>query len=116
MSVSFGFQVGNPETTIYTEFLNHTSDAVGGDERGYLPSRMMLRRGTAQNTPFEEVSSLVGSGFLFAVETFARLVRGTERQSLVSHAARASLDIAATVDAIYESVRSEQPVGVCGTR
>jgi predicted dehydrogenase len=100
------------EGTIYTEYLNHTSDVAGGDETGRLPSRMLLRRGTAATIPFEEVTSRTGSGLLFAAEAFARVVRGTESRRLVEDAARASLDIAATLEAIARSARSESTVSV----
>jgi len=97
---------------IYTEYLNHTSDAAGADARGYLPSRMMIRRGTAQTLPFEEIRSPAGSGFLFAAEAFARLVRKAEPHVSLRDITQASLDIAATVDAILQSARSETTVGV----
>jgi predicted dehydrogenase len=103
------------EGTIYTEYLNHTSDIAGGDERGYLPSRMCVRRGMAQTIPFEDVSSRAGSGLQFAAETFTRLVRGLEPRTLLGDVERASLDIAATLDAISESARSGATVSVSGT-
>ena len=60
--------------TIETEYLNHTSAQAGGHLFGYLPSQMRVRRGMASSTPFEEVHSAVGSGFLFAADAFARMV------------------------------------------
>ncbi|WP_321886483.1 Gfo/Idh/MocA family protein [Paraburkholderia bannensis] len=89
--------------SIYTEYLNHTSDAVGADARGYLPSRMMIRRGIAQTIPFENVESPSGSGFRFAVETFAGLLRGSISREIIGEARRASLDIAETLDAVRTS-------------
>ncbi|CAM5188827.1 Inositol 2-dehydrogenase/D-chiro-inositol 3-dehydrogenase [Castellaniella defragrans] len=98
------------EGSLYTEYLNHTSDIAVGDERGYLPSRMQLRRGIAATIPFEDVQSPTGSGFLFEIEEFARMVRGTTARAAVQEAEAASLDIAATLEAVRESARSGKAV------
>ena len=95
--------------TIYTEYLNHTSDQSSGNAFGYLPSRMSIRRGVAQTIPFEPLSSPTGSGFLFAAQAFARLVRSHDAVA-ISAASSASIDIAATLDAIRESARTRRPV------
>lgn len=94
---------------IETEYLNHTAMQPGDNPHGYLPSQLRVRRGIAFNIPFEEVRSAAGSGFLFAAETFARLVR--EKDSVeIERLAQASIDIAATLEAISESARQGAPV------
>jgi predicted dehydrogenase len=90
--------------TIETEYLNHTSAHAGGHPWGYLPSQMRVRRGRANAIAFEEVRSGVGSGFRFAAEAFAKVV--AERDfAATARAAEASLDIAATLEAIARSAR-----------
>lgn len=90
--------------TIETEYLNHTSDVASGDADGHLPSQLRLRRGAAQSVPFEAVVTGVGSGFRFAAEAFAKVI--AERDfAAIDRAAAASLDIAATLEAIALSAR-----------
>jgi D-xylose 1-dehydrogenase (NADP+, D-xylono-1,5-lactone-forming) len=91
--------------TIETEYLNHTSVQPGGDSHGYLPSRLRIRRGVANTIPFEEIHSGTGSGFRFAAEAFARVVAAGDRAA-IERAAAASLDIAATLEALAKSARS----------
>ena len=90
--------------TIETEYLNHTSTQAGGHPWGYLPSQLRVRRGTANSVPFEAVRSGVGSGFRFAAEAFARVV-AEQDFAAVGRAAQASLDIAATLEALASSAR-----------
>jgi predicted dehydrogenase len=95
--------------TIETEYLNHTSAQAGGHPLGYLPSQLRLRRGTSNSIPFEEIHSGVGSGFRFAAEAFAKVV--AERDfAAVERAAAASLDNAATLEAMARSARLGQAV------
>jgi predicted dehydrogenase len=95
--------------TIETEYLNHTSAQAGGHPLGYLPSQLRLRRGTSNSIPFEEIHSGVGSGFRFAAEAFATVV--SERDfAAVERAAAASLDNAATLEAMARSARLGQAV------
>ena len=97
--------------TIETEYLNHTSAQAGGDRLGYLPSELRVRRGVANSVPFETVHSGFGSGFRFAAESFARVI--SERDfAAVDRAARASLDNAATLEAIARSARTASSVQV----
>jgi predicted dehydrogenase len=101
--------------TIETEYINHTSTQAGGHAHGYLPSQLRVRRGTANNIPFEEVHSGTGSGFRFAAEAFAKVV--AERDfAAIARAAQASLDNAATLEALARSARLGQAVdlGYCG--
>ena len=94
---------------IETEYLNHTGAEVGGSPYGYLPGQLRVRRGIANTVPFEEIRSAAGSGFRFAAEAFARLV--AERDyAAVGRAAEASLDVAATLEAIAQSARSGETV------
>ncbi|MFM0516918.1 MULTISPECIES: Gfo/Idh/MocA family protein [Caballeronia] len=95
--------------TIDTEYLNHTSAQTAGDQYGYLPSQMRVRRGIPNSVPFEPVASDVGSGFLFAAESFARMIE-TRDAAAIEYYAQVSLDNAATLAAIIESARSEKPV------
>jgi predicted dehydrogenase len=97
--------------TIETEFLNHTGAVVGDNPYGYLPSQMRLRRGIANTDPFEEVRSPAGSGFRFAAEAFAKIVRDNDTAAIERMRA-VSIDIAATLDAIGKSTRSGSAVSL----
>ena len=97
------------ERTIETEYLNHTSAQAGGHPYGYLPSQLRIRRGTANSIPFEDIHSPVGSGFRFAAEAFARMVAARDVVA-AERAARASLDNAATLEAMARSARLERAV------
>jgi predicted dehydrogenase len=89
--------------TIETEYVNHPSAEV--------PSQLRIRRGVANTIPFEEIRSSYGSGFAYCVEAFARVVAARDFAA-IERAAAASLDIAATLEAIAQSARSRQPVEV----
>jgi predicted dehydrogenase len=91
--------------TIETEYINHTSDEASGDARGYLPSQLRVRRGTANTVAFDDILTGTGSGFRFAAEAFARVVANGD-QSAIDRAAAASIDIAATLQALALSARS----------
>lgn len=65
---------------------------------------MRVRRGTANSIPDEDIRSATGSGFLLAAEAFARVV-GDKDFAAIEHAASASLEIAATLEAIARSAR-----------
>lgn len=86
---------------ITTEFLNHTSTGPGTHPHGYLPSQMRVRRGTTA-TPFEDVRAASGSGFRFAAEAFAKVIAEKDFAA-VDRAAAASMDIAATLEALAKS-------------
>jgi predicted dehydrogenase len=101
--------------TIDTEYLNHTSAQPGGDSYGYLPSQLRVRRGTANSIPFEEIRSGVGSGFRFAAEAFARVVAQRD-SAAIGRAAEASLDNAATLEALARSARLGRTVDVAARR
>jgi len=90
--------------TIETEYLNHTSERAGGHPYGYLPSQLRIRRGAANSVPFEDVRSATGSGFRFAAEAFAAFASGRNAAAL-TRAAEASIDNAATLEAIARSAR-----------
>jgi predicted dehydrogenase len=94
--------------TVETEYLNHTSDSHT-HAWGYLPSQLRVRQGIANSVPFQEVPSATGSGFRFAAEAFAQVVRVGD-MAAVERAAVASHDIAATLDAIQASAKSGQMV------
>ena len=89
------------EGTIETEYINHPSSAV--------PSQLRVRRGIANTIPFEEVHSPIGNGFYFEAEAFAGLVR-RGGFAAVERAARLSIDVAQTLEAIALSARSGQTV------
>ena len=99
---------------IETDYLNHTSAPGGSHPWGYQPSRLQLRRSLAPTVPFEDVQSGVGSGFRFAAEAFAKLVQEGDLAA-AARAAEASLDIAATLEAIARSARLGQTVDVAVT-
>jgi predicted dehydrogenase len=95
--------------TLYTEYLNHTSDEPAGDRYGYQPSQLRVRRGAANVVPLEPVTVATGSGFRFAAEAFANMV--AERDlAFVERAAAASIDIAAMLEAIAQSARTGSAV------
>ena len=87
--------------TIDTEYLNHTSAA--------MPSQLRVRRGVANNLPFEDVPAAMGSGFRFAAEAFADVVRRAD-QAAIDRAMHASIDIARTLEALGQSARHGTPV------
>jgi predicted dehydrogenase len=97
--------------TIETEYLNHTSAQAGGHPHGYLPSQLRARRGTANSIPFEEIRSGTGSGFRFAAEAFAEVV-ARQDFAAIERAADASLDNAATIEALARSARLGHAVDV----
>ncbi len=94
--------------TLETEYLNHTSRSHT-HPWGYLPSQLRVRAGIANTVPFEEIASPTGSGFRFAAEAFAQVVRNNDTAA-ITRAASASVDIAATLEALAKSARSGQPV------
>jgi predicted dehydrogenase len=87
--------------TIETEYLNHPTADV--------PSQLRVRRGIANTVPFEEVPAAIGNGFRFEAEAFADVVRRRD-VAAIERAAQASIDIAATLEAIARSARTGQPV------
>ena len=94
--------------TVETEYLNHTSDSHT-HAWGYLPSLLRVRKGIANSIAFEEIDAATGSGFRFAAEAFAKVVREGD-MAAIQRAAAASHDIAATLDAIQTSARTGQLV------
>ena len=92
--------------TVETEYLNHTSDSHI-HPWGYLPSQLRVRQGIANHIAFEEIHSASGSGFRFAAEAFAQVVRERD-MAAIERAAAASHDIAATLDAIQTSAKTGQ--------
>jgi predicted dehydrogenase len=94
---------------LQTEYLNHTHAGAAAHPWGYLPSRMQLRRGILNSVPFEDVLSATGSGFAFAAEAFARVVHAQDHAA-IDRAAQASIDIAATLEAVALSARTGRPV------
>lgn len=93
--------------TLETEYLNHTAVTAGDNPAGYLPSSMRLRAGIANTVPFESIRSPAGSGFRFAAEAFAKVVKARDFAA-IERAAQASLDIAATLEAMARSAKSGQ--------
>jgi predicted dehydrogenase len=82
--------------TIETEYINHPSASV--------PSQLRVRRGIANTIPFEDIPSIGGSGFAYCAEAFAKVV--AERDvGAIGRAAAASIDIAATLEAIAVSAK-----------
>ena len=106
-------QIVGSAGVIETEYLNHSADPRlhpgGSHPLGFLPSLMRLRRGGSPPQPFETVYSACGSGFRFAAEAFARLVAQRDFAA-AQRAAAASLDIAATLEALARSAREDRAV------
>ena len=96
--------------TLETEYLNHTS-AQPDHPWGYLPSQMRVRRGTANTVAFEEIQSVTGSGFRFCAEAFAKVIADKDFAA-ADRAAAASLDIAATLEALARSAREGISIAV----
>jgi len=96
---------------IETDYLNHTSAQAGSSPYGYLPSQLRVRRGTAVTVPYEDIVCGTGSGFRFAAEAFADVVKADAHEA-VGRAERASLDNAATLEAMARSARLGQRVSV----
>jgi len=94
---------------ITTEYLNHTSEPGSEHPWGYQPSELRVRR--SSTVPFESITSPTGSGFRFAAEAFAAVV-ATRDFAAIERAAKASLDIAATLDAITASARTGSTVAL----
>jgi predicted dehydrogenase len=103
--------IAGTQGTIETEFLNHTSAQAGGDAFGYLPSRLRLRRGISNNIAFEDVRSATGSGFRFAAEAFSDVVARRDFDG-IARAAAASIDNAATLEALAQSAKLGRAVDV----
>ena len=100
--------------TLETEYINHTHPAgvpAAANPHGYLPSQLRVRRGIANTVAFEEIVSPGGSGFRFAAEAFADVVAAKDFEA-IERAAQASLDNAATLDAMARSARSGTKVAV----
>lgn len=95
--------------SIEAEFLNHTGEAADRPPFGYGPSLLRVRRGVANTVPWQEIDSPRGSGFAFAAQAFAKVVREGDRDA-IERAAQASLDLAATMQALRQSAASGQPV------
>ncbi len=98
--------------TLETEYANHTADQTG-HPLGFHTSQMRVRRGVASQVPFEAVKSAGGSGFRFAAEAFAQVVAAQDHAA-IARAAQASLDIAATLEAVAKAARSGQTVKLPG--
>jgi predicted dehydrogenase len=89
--------------TIETEYLNHTSPPISGSLR--------IRRGTGNMIPFENIQSGLGNGFRFAAEAFAKVIAEKDFAA-VERAAQASIDNAATLEALAHSAKSGVAVDV----
>lgn len=96
--------------TVETEYLNHTSDHVP-NERGYITSGLRARHGVLGSISFETITSPDGSGFRFAAEAFARMVRTADKATFERYAAM-SVDIAAMLEAIALSARTGEMVAL----
>jgi AcrR family transcriptional regulator len=104
-------QVVGSDGVLQTEFMNHTHHSEQGHPWGFRPSLLRLRRGAANRADWEQPPCGTGSGFRFAAEAFARLV-ATRDHAAAQRAAQASLDIAATLQAIAASARSGRVTAV----
>ncbi len=80
-----------------------------------MPSQLRVRCGIANTVPFEDIASGAGSGFLFAAEAFGDVVARRDTAA-IERAAQASLDIAATLEAIAQCARLGREVEVSTRR
>lgn len=95
--------------TIEAEFLNHTGEGLGLPPFGYGRSALRVRQGLANTVPWQDIDSPRGSGFRFAAEAFAKVVREGDREA-IDRALQASLDLAATMEAIQHSAREGRSI------
>ena len=72
---------------------------------GLQASLLRLRRGAANRADWEQPVCGTGSGFRFAAEAFAQLVARRDLAA-AERAARASIDIAAVLQALASSART----------
>ena len=103
--------IAGSQGTIECEFLNHTAEPGAPHPWGYVPSPLRVRRGVSNQVPYESLYSPAGSGFRFAAEAFAKVVRERDRPA-IERAAQASLDLAATMEAVLRSARDGGTVAV----
>ena len=105
--------IAGTQGVIETEYLNHTALPAPAlpHPLGWQTSLMRLRRGAAFNLPLRTVHSPVGSGFRFAAEAFAEVVARRD-QAAIDRSAAASLDIAATLEALAVSAREGREVAL----
>lgn len=96
---------------IETDFMNHTAEPGQPHPHGYRPGTLRVRRGLGNDMPLQSVPCPAGSGFRFAAEAFAQVVRAGDRAA-IDRAARASLDLAATMEAIARALREGRSVDV----
>lgn len=96
---------------VETDFLNHTAEPGAPNPLDLTPGLLRVRRGTGAGVPFESIACGTGSGFAFAVEALARVVAARDTAA-IERAAQASLDIAATLEALVLSARAGRPVRV----
>lgn len=99
------------EGWIQTDFLNHTAQPDEVHPLGFQPSLMRLRQGVVGTVPVRSQDSPSGSGFRFEAEAFADVIARRDHAA-VDRAAQASLDIAAMLEAVADSLRSGQPAEV----
>jgi predicted dehydrogenase len=103
--------IAGSQGTIECEFLNHTAEPGASHPWGYVASPLRVRRGVSNQVPYESLYSPAGSGFRFAAEAFAKVVRERDRPA-IERAAQASLDLAATMEAVLRSAREGGTVDV----
>lgn len=96
---------------IETDFMNHTAEPGVAHPHGYRPGTLRVRRGLGNDVPLQALHCPAGSGFRFAAEAFAQVVRAGDRAA-IDRAARASLDLAATMEAIARALREGRSVDV----
>ena len=89
--------------SLETEYPNHNGQPLLG--------QMRVRRGPGNQVPYEIVTSAPGSGFRFSAEAFAQKIRAGDAPAL-ARAAQASIDIAATLEAIAQSATTGQAVEI----
>jgi predicted dehydrogenase len=94
--------------TLETEFLNHTAHNYQ-HPLGFQPSDMRVRPGIPGTIPFETALSGAGSGFRFAAEAFAKVIRENDTAA-IERAAKASIDIARMLEAIALSARENRRI------
>jgi predicted dehydrogenase len=87
--------------SIETQYLNDTQHADS--------SELRLWRGLVNSAPAEQIAAAPGSGFRFAAEAFADVVRRQDHHA-IARAKQASLDIAHTLQALARSARSGDPI------
>ena len=95
--------IGGDKGVMITDYINHTTPEK--------PLTLQIKEHTTSNTPYDVITIPGMNGFFAETESFAALVAG-EPNGWTGTTAQESIDIALTIDAISESMRTRNWVAV----